>query len=412
MSPGVVVVTKVCRPGSDAYKSYVDYIDRENAKNKNGSKWNLYQDYMGNPEKSTGLFTAQQDFLSVTQKDALKKVFEKARENDSLMWQTVISFDNKWLAENNLYDMQEHTLDEKRLKEITRNAVAKMLKKEDLENAVWSAAVHYNTDNIHIHIATVEPVPQRRKKEFLVNGEKGPVIQEEYVGRFKYQSIEACKSTVVNEILQTREVNYQINHIIRDRIVADKRQRALHRDPELQGRFLKLYESMPACDRKMWNYNNQIMADRREQIDQLSRRFIDIYRQEDFRDLEEIIRRQSEAYERAYGKSDTKYEEGKINDLYMRLGNVILKEIREYDRMVRGTDEGADGRRSRELPASGQTSASGQMSEAGSRGKILYVMRKLNSSMKDTYEKYVNERIHEALLQGKSLEEISLPSRE
>lgn len=37
------------------------------------------------------------------EKKELKRVFEKAQENDSLMWQTVISFDNRWLEENGLY---------------------------------------------------------------------------------------------------------------------------------------------------------------------------------------------------------------------------------------------------------------------------------------------------------------------
>ena len=46
-------------------------------------------------------------------------------------------------------------------------AVSKMLKSEGLENAVWSAAIHFNTDNIHVHIAAVEPEPMRKKKEYI-----------------------------------------------------------------------------------------------------------------------------------------------------------------------------------------------------------------------------------------------------
>ena len=39
-----------------------------------------------------------------------------------------------------------------------------MLEKENLQNSVWSGAIHYNTDNIHIHVATVEPSPLRKKE--------------------------------------------------------------------------------------------------------------------------------------------------------------------------------------------------------------------------------------------------------
>ncbi len=27
--------------------------------------------------------------------------------------------------------------------------------------------IHYNTDNIHVHVATVEPVPMRERKEYM-----------------------------------------------------------------------------------------------------------------------------------------------------------------------------------------------------------------------------------------------------
>lgn len=97
---------------------------------------------------------------------------------------------------------------EKKIYEATRKAVSKMLKSEGLENAVWSAAIHFNTDNIHVHIATVEPEPMRKKKEYIqyrtvekdgkrikepILDRKGQSIKtEEYVGRFKQKSIEIC----------------------------------------------------------------------------------------------------------------------------------------------------------------------------------------------------------------------------
>ena len=48
-------------------KLILKYIDRENAKKEN-KQWNLYQDYMDNPEKSTGLFTRNSDSLTKQEK--------------------------------------------------------------------------------------------------------------------------------------------------------------------------------------------------------------------------------------------------------------------------------------------------------------------------------------------------------
>ena len=62
---GVVVVTEFCRPGEDKFQGYIDYINRSEAvRNDNTEKYNLYQEYMGNPQKTTGLFTAEKDMLT------------------------------------------------------------------------------------------------------------------------------------------------------------------------------------------------------------------------------------------------------------------------------------------------------------------------------------------------------------
>ena len=176
--PGVVMVNRFVPPGSQPFKNYVNYIDRENAvRNENFSKiiipefeadlrdFGAYNDYMGNPEKTTELFTGEKDELSDEDKKTLKSVFEFAEKNNSLMWQTVISFDNQWLEKYKIYNSKTKELDEDKLKEVTRGCMNSMLSKENLsDSSVWSAAIHYNTDNIHIHIATVEPTPTRETK--------------------------------------------------------------------------------------------------------------------------------------------------------------------------------------------------------------------------------------------------------
>ena len=347
---GVVVVTKFCRAGSSVFASYINYIDRKEAvRTENDYKYNLYQDYMSNPEKTTGLFTEFSDLKTDAEKKELKRVFEKAQENDSLMWQTVISFYNRCLEENGLYQSKDRVLDEERLKGITRSAVRKMLEKEGLQNAVWSAAVHYNTDNIHIHIASVEPHPMREKKAYIqyeekmVNGrmckqpildQNGkPVVKREYKGTFKPKSIEACRREVVNEIIREKENNLKSNSIIRDSIVKQKREHPLAKDKELCSLFFKLYRDMPDCNRNMWNYNNPIMNPQKKQIDAISQKYIEKYHGAEYQEFLSLINAQAEKYKKAYGESsDRNYTEGKLNDLYTRMGNAVLTEIRAFDK--------------------------------------------------------------------------------
>ena len=398
---GVVVVTKFCKAGSGKFTSYINYIDRKEAvRTINSSKYNLYQDYMGKPEKTTGLFTQVTNDLSETETENLKNIFEKAQENDSLMWQTVISFDNRWLEKNGLYDSETQILDEQSIKSIARNAVNKMLESEGLEHAVWSGAIHYNTDNIHVHIAAVEPEPMREKKEYIqyqyrnVDGKKirepmrdalgNLVKKEEYKGRFRQSSINSCRRSIVNEILHEKESNEQINSIIRGSIVDQKQKHPLSRDRKLKQEFIRLYQKMPDCNRNMWNYNNPVMASVRNDLDDLSTHYLNEYHREEFDELKTRIRAQSEKYEEAYGSTGKTYEEGKMKDLYTRLGNAILKEVRRFDAEQKEMV-------SRENQQKYTKQVAGGMSLASA-------VNRMRKGLKSEWEKARNEQEHERMM--------------
>ena len=78
------------------------------------------ENYMGNPEKTTGLFSMDYDRLSEDTAQIYKQQFRQAQENGSLLWQTVLSFDNQWLEELEIYDPTSQTLDESRVRGMTR----------------------------------------------------------------------------------------------------------------------------------------------------------------------------------------------------------------------------------------------------------------------------------------------------
>src|SRR5699024_12555630 len=66
-----------------------------------------------------------------------------------------------------------------------------------MDNALWSASVHYNTDNIHIHIATVETDPTRERV------------------KRKQGALDKMKSRVVNQILDRSDEYNKIDDLIR-----------------------------------------------------------------------------------------------------------------------------------------------------------------------------------------------------
>ena len=89
---------------------------------------------------------------------------------------------------------------------------------------------------------------------------------------------------------------------------------------------------MPDCKRSLWNYNNSKMSHLKGEIDALSNAYLKKYHKKDYEELKEKLMKQDVLYREAYGESKSSYFDGKIEDLYTRLGNAILKEIREYDK--------------------------------------------------------------------------------
>lgn len=332
VNAGVVLVSKFIRPNSTAFSGYIDYIDRDEAvRNEYSDKWNGYVDYMGNPGKTSEIFTAGSDALGMEEKQMLKEQFVSAQERGNLMWQTVISFDNTWLEEQGLYDSTTNMLDADKMKELTRNCMAKMLKKEGIdESAIWSAAIHYNTDNIHIHIATVEPGPTMRPMR--ENGESK--------GVWRQSTLNMGKASVVNNILNQQAENKLINDLIRKNIAGAKREKTIAFDRDLRQAFLKVYGELPA-NKQYWNYNSTNLGNQtRKDLDALSRLYIEKFHKEDFNELKRAVKKQQEKYETAYGKGDkmaNRYAENKERELYERLGNAILKEMKEYDEEINGT---------------------------------------------------------------------------
>ena len=324
VTPGVVLKTKFVTANKKGFQDYVQYVDREEAKGKGDahrSMFSLYNHYMDDPDKTSALFTQQSDHLSVEGKQGIKSLFEQAQKKNSIMWQDVITFDNDWLQKRGVYDSKTHTLDEDALKQVTRKSMQSMMKKEGLqESAVWSAAIHYNTDNIHIHVATVEPNPTRER------------------GKRKPKTLDAMKSEVVNGLLDRTQERNQINSLIRDHMVNAKKENSSMKwsNREMKPLFLDVYNHLPK-DKRQWHYGYQTLNPIRPKIDELTTRYLDKYHGKDMKQLHEKLDQEVNELKQAYGdgpkdkKRYQHYKQNKLDDLYKRMGNAFLQEMKRYD---------------------------------------------------------------------------------
>ena len=314
---GVIVKSKFITHTSDKFNSYINYMNREDAiRNDAYSRYSLYSDYMGNPKKTTGLFDKEKDILSKDDVNNSKKLFELAQKNKSIMWQDVFSFDNLWLEKNGLYNSRTHELDERKIKNAVRKSIALSLDKLGItDSAIWNGAIHFNTDNIHIHVAICEPNPTKER------------------GKKKQKTLDNMKSVFVNELLDSKEIYKDINNIIRDKIIKNKDTDIIKKDKRLKELMGEVIKNLPD-DKRHWHYGYNTMKSANIYLDEMTKHYIDTYKKDDFNLLLSKLDRQEEVLKEAYGVGKREkykdYRQNKIDDLYKRIGNSFLSEIKDY----------------------------------------------------------------------------------
>lgn len=319
--------------------------------------------YSGQEEinRAGKIFTRDKEFLTPDEKGRLKNVYKEAQGSGSNLWKAVISFDNRYLEEMGIYDSETGYVDEKRLKSAARSGVERLLEKEEMENAAWSGDIHFNTDNIHIHIAIVETSPMRSMKSYpqwkkdsdgktlmrknamgmlekipLLDVNGNQIYRQERRGKFKNTSIEALKSKVVSELVNDKSLTMAMTEIMRD-IVKDKKNMELMSNrafkKEMKAVYVELKQRQQERNiyRNMWNYNQNALYDLKPKIDDLSDLFLMKYHRDDFEQIKALAGKYERFAEVSYGGLSS-FAENRIKNLYERLGNAIYKEIQRYDR--------------------------------------------------------------------------------
>ena len=145
--------------GSYNYVSYVDTGSLDSVPKD-------YTEYVGNSEKSCGVFSAK-GLLSDDEKRELR---EMLRDTQSCIWDCVISFREEFGDEYcRDYEQAYNFLKKELPKFFTRAGL-------DKDNIVWYAGLHENTENKHIHISFFEKEPQfmKNNKTFSYHSGKIP----------------------------------------------------------------------------------------------------------------------------------------------------------------------------------------------------------------------------------------------
>ena len=364
---GITLMSEFVLPQSKKkFSGMIDYIDRKEAIENEFNDFSGMIDYMDREKakhiyekNEIGLFTFEKDFINESEKKQLKNKFDKAQQSGSIMWKDVISFDNSWLEKQGIYSKKSKLLDEKKLKNATRKAMEEMLGLEKIPNALWCGDIHFNTDNIHIHIATVEETVTRER------------------GKRKPKTLEKMKSKIVNDLTDEKEIYKRINDIIRKDIVDSKKKVALSKDKATKELFKKAYSMLPE-NKKHWQYNYNSIKKVKPILDEITNIYIEKNHKESFDKLNNILQKQQKKLSKNYGGANNYYE-NKMNDLYTRMGNAILKEMKEYSEIEK------------------KKNTNTKTIKITKKIDIRYDLKKLNYYMNSEYDNFKNQIHYEKL---------------
>ncbi|MEY8498762.1 MobP2 family relaxase [Enterococcus avium] len=349
-SPGIIMTGKFARPSSGAFQSYIEYMDRENAvRNEAYEQYSAftasegtselyegdseetldgYIKYMANPIKTSNLFTLETNSLDSYDISELKSAFIQASESGSPMWQDVFSFRNEWLVEHGYLDPITNQLDEKKIQNATRLGMNAMLKKEDMtHSAIWTASIHYNTDNIHVHIATVEPKSTRDMHTYT--DPKTNMTITERKGYRSRATLRSMKSAFANQLIGLEAERTRIDELKKKMIEGMRSEIGKSTITQYGDLLQQIIEKLPP-QKGYQKYGYAEKFDFKKPLDQM----INIFLKENYSDLLNEIQERQERIsfeeETAFGEGRTS-SENKMKTLYTRLGNSILKHIKELD---------------------------------------------------------------------------------
>lgn len=321
-NPAVVFSLGFCFDWHIGNGDFYDYLERPEAFKKDihqmDDEYRVtkdYMDYMKNNEKSDGIFDSTKDRLRKVDIDLYRDKELRARAEGAPKYIGVVSFNNDFLRQQGI--MQGNALDLRRLKDISRTAMAKMIhtsNKLDDNNVFWTAAIHTNTDNIHIHFSICEKHCMKRDKDML-----------------EVNAFDKLKSVFVNEMIGSKNtieitsMQRQVLMPLFDRSVG-----------AVKEQIVELSRRLPE-NKDLWQYNRKSMQPYREMIDGCIDGIIESNDElkQAFGEYTSRLDEHTSKLKEWYGDGNRHlyldYKKNRLQDTYARFGNSLLRAIAESE---------------------------------------------------------------------------------
>lgn len=298
----------------DSSNDYLNYV----ATGAKSGKVRDYLDYAGNEEKSSGAFS-NGGLLTTKEK---KEIRDGLKNTKAQIWSCLLSFEEQF--------GKEHLKSWLDAKEIIEKEFPKFLKENNIryDHIVWFAGMHENTDNLHIHICFFEKEPSR-----ITSRSKEPRFHE---GTLKRISMENLKIRVEQRMSGIEyDIKSSRNEIISksDEYLNQAVNSSVAFDKAIKEKLIELYRRLPNGN---FGYESHKLDAYRDEIDGITTHYLmnDVKAMNQYvnllKRLSESDRKTKEICEAQHidYKPHMKAEKFR-KDLYRRIGNRILRHIRD-----------------------------------------------------------------------------------
>lgn len=306
---------------SGSNNDYIGYV----AKGITESRTYDYVSYMDDNDKSSGVF----DSNGLLSKQDIKVLRKMLRETKSCIWDMVISFEELF--------GKEHLFHYEQAIGLLNNILPKFFKSANLnpKNIIWYAGLHENTDNRHIHISFFEKEPtfyNHRKKEYKYHRGKIPLTA---VKELKLNAENYFNSPMEELKIKRKKLVESLKLEIASKSFDEF-------ESSLKWLLKGLFEEIPKKGRT--GYDSLNMKPYKERIDNITTLILEksVYA-EDYKVILDSIKERDEKLKKKCKKynldeNEYLYEPKFKQDLYRRMGNVIIKEIiskrnKEYEEL-------------------------------------------------------------------------------
>lgn len=297
-------------------EKYIEYMTRKKAILENEDN-----------EIVNGAFSNNKRFITKKDVKEIKESVIEAKNNQSVMFQDVISFQNDFLEREGYYDSKSGELNENVLYEATKGMMEKLKDKEDLNDPFWFATIHRNTDNIHIHVTCMERQNTREMMEYegvlQARGKRKQSTLDDMI--FKFGSKMLDRANEFERISSLRkDVPLEIKDTVKHNLIQMYVENNSIKDQRLEKYLKELKEEIPITTRGY----NELPQETKDKVNIVTEHLTkDNPKRKEYDDMTKKI---DQLYQDTYGKryEPNEFYENRKADFNARMGNAVVSQIK------------------------------------------------------------------------------------